>query len=88
MDSSSVNVIDVTALQKLDELREELAAGGIVLAVARAKRNLWTLFNRDWAMRRSELCATYRFDTIKSAVRAFRNRGEEKGTPEANSWTI
>jgi len=42
-----------------------------VLAVARAKRNLWKFFNRDWAMRRSELHATYRFDTIKSAVCAF-----------------
>jgi high affinity sulfate transporter 1 len=52
VDASSINVVDITALQKIDELREELAAQGIVLAVARAKRNLMKFFNYDWGLKR------------------------------------
>jgi len=79
VDASSINVVDITALQKLDELREELAAQGIVLATARVKQSLWRFFNYDWGMKQRELHAEYRFHTVKSAVRAFknRNRGEE-----------
>ena len=58
------------------------------MAVARAKRNLWKFFNRDWAMRRSALHATNRFDAIKSAVRSFHNRGKGKATPEVDFWSI
>ena len=79
VDASSINVIDITALQKLDELREELAAQGIVLATARVKQSLMRFFNYEWGMKQRELHAEYRFHTVKSAVRAFknRNRGEE-----------
>jgi hypothetical protein len=35
--------VDVTAIQKFDALREELAARGIVLAVARDKRSFLRL---------------------------------------------
>jgi MFS superfamily sulfate permease-like transporter len=85
VDASSINVVDITALQKIDELREELAAQGIVLATARAKRNLRKFFNHDWGMNRHELHARYRFDTIKSAVRAFNNRVEEGVFPGPDS---
>ena len=78
VDASSINVIDITALQKLDELREELAAQGIVLATARVKRSLSRFFNYDWGMKRCELHAEYRIHTVKSAVRAFKNRIEER----------
>jgi high affinity sulfate transporter 1 len=74
VDASSVNVIDITALQKVDELREELSAQGIVFAIARAKPNLLKFFNAEWGMKRQEVHAQYRFNTIKSAVRAFNNR--------------
>jgi len=77
VDASSINVVDITALQKIDELREALAAEGIVLATARAKRNLWKFFNHDWGVKRRKLNVIYRFDTIKSAVRAFNNRFDE-----------
>jgi high affinity sulfate transporter 1 len=82
VDASSINVVDVTAVQKLDELREELAAQGIVLATARAKRNLRKFFNPEWGVKRRELYGKYRFDTIKSAVRAFNNRIKEEVSPE------
>ena len=74
IDASSINVVDITALQKVDELREELAEQGIVLASARMKRNLWRFFNVEWGDRRREHYATYRFDTIKSALNAFNKR--------------
>ncbi|MDX2424334.1 MAG: sulfate permease, partial [Amphritea sp.] len=44
VDASSVNVMDITALQKVDELREELSAQGIVFAIARAKPSLFKFF--------------------------------------------
>ena len=40
VDASSINVVDITALQKVDELREELSAQGIVFASAHVKRSL------------------------------------------------
>jgi len=88
VDASSINVVDITALQKIDELREELAAQGIVLAVARAKRNLMKFFNHDWGMKRREFHARYHFDTIKSAVRAFNNRVDEGVSPGPDSPRI
>jgi len=78
IDASSINVVDITALQKIDELREELNAQGIVLAVARAKPNLWKFFNHDWTLKRRDLYAKYRFDTIKSALYAFNHRAVEE----------
>ncbi len=90
VDASSINVIDITALQKIDELREELAAQGIVLATARAKRNLMKSFNHDWGVKRRELHARYHFDTIKSAVRAFNKRVEGRVlvTPDSGTRSL
>jgi high affinity sulfate transporter 1 len=85
VDASSINVADITALQRIDELREELAAQGIVFAVARAKPNLWKFFNREWGEKRRDLHAKYRFDTIKSALHAFHNRGEVRVSSGADS---
>jgi high affinity sulfate transporter 1 len=81
VDASSINVIDVTALQKVDELREELSAQGIVFAAARVKHSLSRFFNHDWGVKHRELHARYRFHTIKAAVRAFNNRAEDGISP-------
>ena len=75
IDASSINVVDITAIQKVDELREELAAQGIMLVSARVKQSLLKFFKEDWGLRRKETHALYRYDTLKSAVRAFNNRG-------------
>ena len=85
LDASSINVIDITALQKIDELREELAAQGIVLASVLVKRNLLRFFNYEWGVKHLDNYAQYRFDTIKSAVRAFNNRVEEAVSPAQDS---
>ena len=78
VDASSINVVDITALQKVDELREELSAQGIVFATARIKHSLSRFFNHDWGVRHRELYSRYRFHTVKSAVRAFNNRVKEE----------
>jgi len=88
MDASSINIVDVTSLHKIGELREELAARGIVLASARVKRNLLNYFNHDWSVKHREINARYRFDTIKSAVHALNNRANEGVCPVPDSWRI
>ena len=82
VDASSINVVDITAIQKADELREELSAQGIVFAIARGKQNLSKFFNAEWGIKRREVHAKYRFDTIKSAVRAFNNRENINGVDD------
>jgi high affinity sulfate transporter 1 len=82
VDASTINVVDITALQKFAELREELAARGIVLGTVRVKRNLMRFFEREWAHERLEQQAdTHRFATLKSAVRAFNNREAKTVSP-------
>ena len=53
VDASPINWIDATALQRLDELRIELAAQGITLGIARAKLSLDRAFNPSWVAQRS-----------------------------------
>jgi MFS superfamily sulfate permease-like transporter len=83
VDASPINVLDVTAVQKIDELREELAAQGIVLAHARAKRSLARFFRGDWMTKQREARSAHDFPTLKVAVRAFRRRPEAASTPES-----
>ena len=85
VDASSVNVVDITAIQKVDELREELAARGISFVSARVKQSLLKYFKQDWGARRMETNAIYRYDTLKSAVRAFNNRNLQDVTDEPGS---
>jgi MFS superfamily sulfate permease-like transporter len=87
IDASSINVVDITAIQKIDELREELAAQGIKLVSARVKQNLSKYFNEEWGAKRKEKHAKYRYDTLKSAVRAFNNRSVQDATPNENEPT-
>jgi MFS superfamily sulfate permease-like transporter len=88
LDASSINVVDITALQKLDELREELAAQGIGLATARLKQSLSRFFNHDWGVKHRERHAQYRFHTVKSAVRAFNKRFDAEVSPAPDSQQI
>jgi MFS superfamily sulfate permease-like transporter len=88
VDASSINVVDITALQKIDELREELSAQGILFASAHVKRSLSKFFNDDWGVKYLGLHARYRFDTVKSAVRAFNNRVEDRVPTGTDSQKI
>ena len=88
IDASSINVVDITAVQKVDELRDELAAQGIKLVAARVKQNLSKYFNEEWGVKRRETYAEDRYDTLKSAVRAFNNRVvQEEADGENSNWT-
>jgi high affinity sulfate transporter 1 len=81
VDASPINWIDATALQRLDELRDELAARGIMFGVARAKRSLNRAFNPSWAARRLPAMGFRRFPTLKTAVHAFERHKEGAGEP-------
>jgi len=82
VDASAVNVVDITAVHKYEELREELAERGIVLGTARVKRSLMRFFDPAWAREQFELRAAYRFATLKSAVHAFVNRETRAASTE------
>ena len=74
LDASPVNIMDVTALHKINELREELAAQGIVLVFARAKRSLARFFRGDWAKQMSGAHGDNDFPTVRAAVIAFKKQ--------------
>jgi len=71
LDASSINVVDATAIQKADELKQELADNGIVFAIARGKPHIGNFFKSAWWDQRREEREAYTFITLKSAVQAF-----------------
>ena len=79
IDASPVNIVDVTGLRKVDELRAELAQEGVSLYFARVKRHLETFFNADYAKERRKAAKKYRFQTLKQAVNAFIKHQKAKG---------
>jgi MFS superfamily sulfate permease-like transporter len=81
VDASPINWIDATALQRLDELRDELAGRGIMFGVARAKRSLNRAFNPSWAAQRLPAMGFRRFPTLKTAVHAFERHKQGAGEP-------
>jgi high affinity sulfate transporter 1 len=85
VDASPVNILDVTAIQKIDDLNDELAARGIVLARARAKRSLARYFSRAWAEQRLRSHGEYDFPTVRAALDAFQKRPKlsSQAEPEA-----
>jgi len=74
IDASPINIMDTTAVQKIDDLTEELAAQGIVLVRARAKRSRSRFFSGDWGKERDEAQSERDFPTIGDALKAFNNR--------------
>jgi high affinity sulfate transporter 1 len=83
VDASPINILDLTAFQKIKELREELAERGILLASARAKRNLARFFSRKWSQQRGEFDGEYNFPTVRAALYAFHKRHKLQPTPQA-----
>ena len=79
IDASPFNVIHVTALRQLDELRHELAAEGVSLYYARVKRHLERFFNPRFAEERRKTAKHYRFQTLKPAIRAYLKYQKAKG---------
>jgi high affinity sulfate transporter 1 len=81
LDASPINWIDATALQRLDELRRELAARGITLGIARARHSLNRAFNPSWAAQRLPAMGFRRFPTLKTAVHAFERHKLDAAKP-------
>jgi len=77
VDASPINIVDLTALQKIDELREELEAQGIVLVAARIKSSVFRFFKPRWSHMRREDRKKYTFHTLKAAISAFRKRRKQ-----------
>ena len=71
VDLSPVNFVDATAVQRFDELREELTAQGVTLVLARVKRQLGGIFQAPWLEQRRSATAALTFPTLRSAVQAF-----------------
>ncbi len=82
IDASPLNVIDVSALNKLDELRAELANKGISVYFARVKQQLERFFNPRFAKERRKTAKNYRFQTLKPAIRAYLKYQKAKGQKE------
>jgi MFS superfamily sulfate permease-like transporter len=83
IDASPINVVDYTALQKLDELRQELRARGIALAYARAKQSLHRFFRSDWIIEREEAEGRLVFPTVKGRRSMPSNAATDSRTPPA-----
>ena len=71
IDASPINLVDVTGLRKVDELREELARAGVRLAVVRMKRHLERFFEPEFVAARRAASEVQHFDSVKLAINAF-----------------
>ena len=71
VDLSPVSFVDATAVQRFDELREELTAQGVTVALARVKPQLGGIFQAPWLEQRRSAAAALRFPSLRSAVQAF-----------------
>ncbi len=79
IDASPINVIDVTAVAKIDELRKELEVTGVRLNVARMRQNLGGFFNRCFVKERGKAGKWWRFQTLNPAIRAYLKHQKKKG---------
>lgn len=79
IDASPINVIDVTAVAKIDELRKELEAAGVRLNVARMRQNLGGFFNRCFVKERGKAGKWWRFQTLNPAIRSYLKHQKKKG---------
>ncbi len=84
VDASPINVLDLTAAQKIREFREDLAAQGVVLAYARMKQSLNRFFVSAWVTEQRHAMGPRDFPTVGAAVKAFRNRNKA-ATPSSTA---
>lgn len=79
VDTSPINVIDITAIHKLAELREELEGQGIRLIFVRVKRSLLNFFNASWLNEQSAPNKAFWSMTVAAAVDLFERRHQYNG---------
>jgi SulP family sulfate permease len=85
VDASPVNVIDSTALKKVEQLIDELAARGVAFAVAHRKHTVGRLFEASWVDVRRELNVEHSYPTLTSAVNAFNARSGRDAQEQVRS---
>jgi high affinity sulfate transporter 1 len=81
VDASPISIIDVTALDRIRQLRLELAREGVTLGFARVRRQVWAQFNRRWVEGERRTISVPTFATLKAAIAAFRDRRAPEGGP-------
>lgn len=76
IDAGPINVIDITALQHLKDFIEDLEGQGITLRFVRVKQSLRNYFSSSWVASLPKLKKRIRYDTLTSAVEAFKQRNQ------------
>ena len=79
VDTSPINVVDITALHKLAELRDELEGQGIRLLFVRVKRSLLNFFNASWLNQQAAPNKAFWSMTVAAAVDLFEHRQRHNG---------
>jgi len=70
IDASTINIVDLTAVTKVDELREELNRRGIKFCLAHLRQDTAVLFRRAGVLER--IGQEYLFPSLTSAVKHFK----------------
>ena len=78
IDASPINIIDLTAVQKIDEFHDDLEARGIVLARTRARQSRSRFLSNNWAQHRAKRQRHLDFPTFSAAIKAFHKRPKRK----------
>ncbi len=86
VDAGPVNYVDFTAVEIIDELREELLSRDIKIVIANEKRHVLRYFEGGWVQERRERLSAHHFPTIKSALKAFEeSKRQRKRSPTGPS---
>ena len=82
LDASSINIIDITAIHTIHDLRVELESRGIVLGIARPKRLMRSKLKLGGL--KEDIGRDHIFVTVGSAVKAYnRDRKRQQASAEA-----
>lgn len=76
VDASPINVVDITALHKIMELRDELAQRGITLRFVQVKHSLLSFFDARWVAQQSSPQKAFWSMSLATAVAAFKQRNQ------------
>lgn len=71
LDASPVSYVDVTAVDKLDQLRDELAARGVGVVIANREPHLMRYFEHGWRRKRQQRFGQHVYPTVEAALEAL-----------------
>ncbi|MEM1059733.1 MAG: sulfate permease [Verrucomicrobiota bacterium] len=76
VDASTINLVDLTAVEKIDELRAELQEAGIRFGFAHLRQDTAVLFRRAGVLER--IGPDYLFPSLTAAVKRYKHLGLEQ----------